>query len=331
MANARQLPETAGLARTGLVLGMFAAGAGHQQREITVRLTKLGHACVRLQKNGASLVIDPGVWSGPDALTGAAAILITHEHPDHLDAAAVLGALNEDPGLQVWTNAGAAGHLAAVGDRVHVVSHGDTFTAAGFGVHVYGERHALIHRDIPVIPNTGFAVDGAVFHPGDALTVPEDRVETLLLPANAPWLKAGEMIDYARTVAPRRAYAIHDGLLNANGLGLMQNLMQAAAAPSGAEYVRLEPGTSVEISSCRTETGCCGTARPATRMCCSAERASRSGRGLAPAGGDREAAVAAEVLGRDLRPGRVLPPLVLGPVDQRDHPVDQSRIMSGRD
>jgi L-ascorbate metabolism protein UlaG (beta-lactamase superfamily) len=26
-------------------------------------LTKLGHSCVRLEKDGARLVIDPGVWS----------------------------------------------------------------------------------------------------------------------------------------------------------------------------------------------------------------------------------------------------------------------------
>jgi hypothetical protein len=77
--------------------------------------------------------------------------------------------------------------------------------------------------------------------------VPEDRIATLLLPANAPWLKVSEMIDYAREVAPRRAYAIHDGLLNANGLGLMRSLLKVAAAPTGAEYARLEPGTTVEI------------------------------------------------------------------------------------
>ena len=48
--------------------------------------------------------------------------------------------------------------------------------AAGFDVHVYGRKHAEIHRDIPIIENTGFLVDGEVFHPGDALTVPEDPV-----------------------------------------------------------------------------------------------------------------------------------------------------------
>ena len=212
-----------------------------------MRLTKLGHACVRLEKDGATLVIDPGVWSGPDALAGASAILVTHEHVDHLDAAAVRAALAGDPGLQVWTNAAVAAGLADAGDRVHVVSHGEVFAAAGFDIAVYGRQHALIHRDIPVIPNTGFAVDGQVFHPGDALTVPEDRMDVLLLPANAPWLKVSEMIDYVREVAPQRAYAIHDGLLNANGLGLMENLLKVAAAPTGAPYVRLVPGTTVQV------------------------------------------------------------------------------------
>ena len=171
-----------------------------------MRLTKLGHACVRLEKDGAALVIDPGVWSGADAaLSGAGAVLITHEHPDHLDSDAVRAALSGDPGLELWTNGSVAGQFADFGGRVHAVSHGDTFTAAGFDVHVYGRDHAQVHRDVPIVANTGFAVDGAVFHPGDSLTVPEDRVPTLLLPVAAPWLKTSEWIDYAREVAPQRA------------------------------------------------------------------------------------------------------------------------------
>ena len=55
------------------------------------------------------------------------------------------------------------------------------------------------------------------------------------------------MIDYAREVAPQRAYAIHDGLLNANGLGLMERMLQVAAEPLGADLARLEPGTMAEL------------------------------------------------------------------------------------
>jgi hypothetical protein len=130
---------------------------------------------------------------------------------------------------------------------VHTVDHGDVFTAAGFDVHVYGHDHAQIHPGIPIVANTGFAVDGEIFHPGDALTVPEDRVPTLLLPVSAPWLKTSEMIDYAREVAPDRAYAIHDGLLNAHGLGLTERMLAFAAQPSGASYTRLEPGSTVDL------------------------------------------------------------------------------------
>lgn len=209
-----------------------------------MRLTKLGHACVRLEKDGATLVIDPGVWSqAAEALRGASAVLVTHEHPDHLDAGAVRTALASDADLELRANESVVGQFAEFGGRVHTVAHGDRFTAAGFDVHVYGRDHALVHRDIPVIANTGFAVDGEVFHPGDALTIPEGRVPTLLLPVSAPWLKASEMIDYARQVAPRRAYAIHDGMLNANGVGLVENLLRL----TGAASTRLEPGTTVDL------------------------------------------------------------------------------------
>jgi len=130
---------------------------------------------------------------------------------------------------------------------VHQVRHGDALAIAGFDVHVYGEKHALIHQDIPLVENTGFMVDGSLFHPGDSFTVPEDPVETLLLPISAPWLKAGEMIDYFRAVAPVRGYAIHDAILNDAGLALMTRMMSVAAAPSGAPVTRLEPGTTLQL------------------------------------------------------------------------------------
>ena len=71
----------------------------------------------------------------------------------------------------------------------------------------------MIHPDIPRITNVGYLVDGRVFHPGDALTVPDHPVETLLLPVMAPWSKISEVIDYVREVKPQRAYDIHDALL----------------------------------------------------------------------------------------------------------------------
>ena len=213
-----------------------------------MQLTKLGHACVRLDKDGGRLVIDPGVWSGPDALTGANAVLITHEHVDHVDIDAVRAALAAEPGLELWTTAIVAEQFPDFGGRAHAVAHGDVFTAAGFDVHAYGSEHAAIMPGLPVIANTGFAVDGTVFHPGDSFTLPEDDVPTLLLPVSAPWLKFAETAAYAREVGPARGgYAIHDAILSPQGIGLTGNLLKMVTAPDGAAFTRLEPGTTVEL------------------------------------------------------------------------------------
>jgi L-ascorbate metabolism protein UlaG (beta-lactamase superfamily) len=213
-----------------------------------MRFTKLGHSCVRLEKDGAVLVIDPGTFTdAAAALAGADAVLVTHEHPDHLDAATIRAALQADPDLTLWANPSVTAQFAEFGGRVHETRHGDALSAAGFEVHVYGRDHALIHRDIPLVVNTGFLVDGELFHPGDSLTVPEEPVRTLLLPISAPWLKAGDMIDYFRQVAPARGYGIHDAILNDNGLALVTRLMSLAAAPTGVPVARLEPGTSLEL------------------------------------------------------------------------------------
>ncbi len=213
-----------------------------------MRMTKLGHSCVRLARDGQQIVLDPGVWSGADALTGANAALITHEHPDHLDTGVVRAALERDPDLELWTNSAVAEQFEVFGDRVHAVGDGDAFTVAGFDVRVYGRDHAVVHPDLPVIPNIGFAVDGKLFHPGDSFTVPGEHVENLLLPISAPWLKASELFDYARTVGPSMSYAIHDEVLNGNGIALIGQLARALlGGPGQGGYTRLEPGTTVDI------------------------------------------------------------------------------------
>jgi L-ascorbate metabolism protein UlaG (beta-lactamase superfamily) len=209
-------------------------------------LTKLGHSCIRLEKDDTRLVIDPGIWAGPEVLAGASAILVTHEHADHLDEGAVRAALSADPAVQLWANETVAAKFADFGGRAHAVHHGDAVSASGFDVHVYGTDHARIDSAIPVVRNTGFAVDGQVFHPGDSFTVPEERVPTLLVPVSAPWLKFGEVADYIRKVAPERGFWIHDALLNDKGASLISNLVKIAPTASGpASY--LVPGTSVEL------------------------------------------------------------------------------------
>ncbi|MFD0623992.1 MBL fold metallo-hydrolase [Streptomyces sp. Wh19] len=208
-------------------------------------LTKKTHSCIRLEKDGRTLVIDPGGFSEQDAAVGADAILVTHEHPDHFDEGRLRAALDADPAAEIWTLRSVADRLAAAfPGRVHTVGNGDTFTAAGFDVQVHGELHAVIHPDIPRITNIGFLVDGSLFHPGDALTVPDHPVDTLMLPVMAPWNKISEVIDYVREVKPRRAIDIHDALLTDLARPIYDNQIGSLG---GTDHGRLSPGDSTGL------------------------------------------------------------------------------------
>ncbi|MFI5668198.1 MBL fold metallo-hydrolase [Streptomyces sp. NPDC051704] len=210
-----------------------------------MKLTKRLHSCVQLEKDGRVLVIDPGAFSEPDAGLGADALLVTHEHPDHFDEGRLRAALDANPAAALWTLRSVAERLApAYPGRVHTVGHGDAFSAAGFEVQVHGELHAVIHPDIPRVTNVGYLVDGSLFHPGDALTVPEAPVDTLMLPVHAPWNKVAEVIDYLREVKPRRAIDIHDAYLSDIARPIYDNVL---AALGGTDHGRLAAGDAAQL------------------------------------------------------------------------------------
>ena len=219
-----------------------------------MQLTKYTHACVRLDDGDRSLVIDPGTFS-PDgelstALGGAHAVLVTHEHPDHIDPDALADAAASDADLHVWAPAAVCAQLderEQLRGRTTAVTAGETFTAGGFDVRGFGGQHAVIHPTIPVVANVGYLVDGAVYHPGDSFVVPEVPVERLLLPLHAPWSKVAEVLDHVVAVRPRHVHHVHDGLLNERGRNLVDGHVDRVASRYGGAYAPLQTGETVEL------------------------------------------------------------------------------------
>src|SRR3954471_14972299 len=174
-----------------------------------MELTKFGHACVRGADGHRPLAIDPGVLTDvAQALTDIDAVLITHEHADHVDVDRLAAAAGQKPPLRGWAPKSVADQLAGnqvLSDRVTAVGPGQSFVAGGLQVRTYGGQHALIHSSIPVIANVGYLIGDAVYHPGDSYVVPNAVVEALLVPINAPWSKLAEAIDFS--IAVRASWA----------------------------------------------------------------------------------------------------------------------------
>jgi L-ascorbate metabolism protein UlaG (beta-lactamase superfamily) len=213
-----------------------------------VQLTKYTHSCVRFDDGDRTLVIDPGVFSEVHAaLDGASDVLITHEHPDHIQLDEVQNALRRDSRLRVWAPAPVAATLAEFGEQVVTTEPGQAFDAAGFAVRAFGGQHAVIHPTIPVIANVGYLIDDTVYHPGDSLIVPTAAVQVLLVPVHAPWSKVSEVIDFAVAVRAPRATGIHDALLTDAGRGLVQRLLTDIGGPHGVDYAPLQPAETLSV------------------------------------------------------------------------------------
>ena len=213
-----------------------------------MRLTKLGHSCLLVEEGGARLLLDPGTLSqGFEELEGLTAVLFTHQHADHLDQQRLRGLLDRNPGARVISDPGSAEPLGQAGVEVEVVAAGQELDAGGVSVRVAGRDHAVIHPDIPVVPNVGYLIGGRLFHPGDAFTQPGEPVEVLAVPAGAPWLKLSEPIDYLRAVRPRVAVPVHDQVLSAAGRSIHYRQLEQLGAKEGTTLRSLDDGAPVEL------------------------------------------------------------------------------------
>jgi L-ascorbate metabolism protein UlaG (beta-lactamase superfamily) len=213
-----------------------------------MRLTKLGHSCLLVEESGARLLLDPGNLSaGFEELEGLTAVLFTHQHADHLDQQRLRGLLDRNPGVRVISDPGSAEPLGQAGVEVEVVADGQELDVGGVGVRVAGRDHAVIHPDIPVVPNVGYLVGGRLFHPGDAFTQPGQPVEVLAVPAAAPWLKVSEPIEYLRAVRPRVAVPVHDQVLSTAGRSIHYRQLEQLGAKEGTTLRSLDDGVPVEL------------------------------------------------------------------------------------
>lgn len=209
-------------------------------------ITKFGHCCMLIEQQGVRLLTDPGMFStAQNEVTNIDVILITHDHPDHLHMESLKLVLAKNPAARVITNNGVGETLAREGVPFEIVEDTQATDIKGVSIEGIGKLHALMHATLPQIPNTGYMIAGRIFYPGDALTIPERKVDILALPVAGPWMKLSDGIDYALAVRPRMCFPVHEGILVMPGTA--HRIPPQILEPAGIKFQVLEIGVPTEL------------------------------------------------------------------------------------
>lgn len=202
-----------------------------------MKITHLGHSCVLVESGGTRILIDPGAFTkGFEELTDLDAVLVTHQHQDHLDVERLPLLLEANDGAQLLTEAEAAAELEKVGIDAQPLHVGAAITIGAVVVTGIGGVHAEIDPAIPRIGNVGVLLSGngepTFFHPGDSYESTPEGVDVLGVPLNAPWAKLSETVRFAQAVGAARMIPIHDAILVPAGRAMYVNQLRNLATGS---------------------------------------------------------------------------------------------------
>ncbi|PPF46047.1 MBL fold metallo-hydrolase [Pseudoclavibacter sp. AY1F1] len=219
-----------------------------------MRLTKLEHAALSIEKSGSRLFIDPGKFTTPiTEAAGTVAIVITHEHDDHWTPEQLTRILARNPKTPIFTTPSAAEKILAanlpdIGEVIDVAA-GESVLVGGFDLEFFGGEHAIIHSSIPRIENVGVLVEhGALYYGGDAYIAPDGvDIDVLAVCANAPWMRVAESMDYIERLRPKRVLPVHEMLLAKVGKTLATSRLRESAERAGAQLIDLQPFETLEL------------------------------------------------------------------------------------
>lgn len=212
-----------------------------------MKVKKIGHCCfVAEPKEGVKIMTDPGDFSkGQEFEKNISAILITHEHGDHLHVESLRKILANNPDAIVITNT-AVGKILD-GEKITYVKVEDaqTYVLSGVNITGFGDLHAEIYENIGRVQNTGYMI-GDLCYPGDSFNMPKGKVDILALPVAGPWMRMKDALLYAQALRPRTSFPVHDAFIH-EWASFIYKWPTTVLGPLGIDFKRLELGQEIDL------------------------------------------------------------------------------------
>ncbi len=182
-----------------------------------MRVYKYVHSCLVVEEGEDKILFDPGIFSfiegavRPETFRDVSTVILTHQHPDHVDISALKQILALS-NASVVTNSEGKAALAKEGIEAQVLEEGSQQTK-NFTVRALSAEHAEILS--PTLPqNTAYILNDTFLNPGDSFASflnPLKGIKVLALPVMAPWLTELMVAEFAERIAPSIVVPVHDG------------------------------------------------------------------------------------------------------------------------
>lgn len=212
-----------------------------------MKITKLGHCCLLIEIRGVRFLTDPGNYTTlQNEIKNIDAIVISHEHTDHLHIESVKIVLKNNPSAIIISNSAVGKILEKENIPYTKVVNGEEYLVKDVPISGHGDKHAPIYQGYEQTENTGYFFDKKLFYPGDAFTKIDEKIDVLAFPIAGPWLNIQQAMDYVLETKPRVAIPVHDGGLVKN-TGIVKRLPELYFPKAFIKYIYLEINKEIEI------------------------------------------------------------------------------------
>jgi len=220
-----------------------------------MRIYKYIHSCLLVEEGEDKILFDPGVFSfiegkvHPEAFKDVTTIIITHQHPDHVDISALKDIVAKS-GATVVTNTEGKKALEKENIATTVFEEGN-YQTKNFTIRALAAQHErILSSTLP--QNTAYIINDTFLNPGDSFASHLSSlkgIKVLALPVMAPWNTELAVAQFAEMIAPQMVIPVHDGYAKDFFLKQRYENYGKYFSPLGIKFQPMsKPGDVVDIT-----------------------------------------------------------------------------------